>query len=101
MDWNGICEIALTYGEIISCPKCKLKVKEWRRKGEWTNIHIGNLLPNIIFFQDINNPLSEMKVSVINKDAKLKPNILLIINILLAINGLRYKLKNKLIPIIY
>ena len=97
-DWNGVCETALACGEIISCPECESKVEERRRRGERTNIHVGNLLPNVVLFQDIDDPLSEMKASVIDKDAKSKPDVLLVIGTSLAVDGPRYELKNKLIP---
>ena len=53
---------------------------------------------NIILFYDINDPLSEVKARIINEDAKLTPDVLLVVSTLLAIDGPRYELKNKLIP---
>ena len=64
------------------------------------NIYVRYLRSNVILYYDINDPLSEIKVRVIDKDADLTPNIFLVISILLAIDGPRYKLKNKLIPTI-
>lgn len=91
-------ETALASGEIVSCPKYASKVEERRRRGGRTNIYIRYLRPNIILFHDINDPLSEVKARIINEDAELTPDILLVVGILLAIDGPRYELKNKLIP---
>ncbi len=91
----------LTSGEIVLYPECALKVEERRRRGERINIHVRYLRPNIILYHDINNPLSKVKARIINKDADLTPDNLLVVSILLAINGPRYELKNKLIPAVY
>ena len=94
-------EIALTSGEIVLYPECALRVEERQRRGGRTNIHVRYLRPNIILYHDINDPLSEIKATIINKDVNLTPNILLVVSILLAIDGPRYELKNKLIPAVY
>jgi len=91
-------EINLVSGEIISCPICALKVEERRKRGGRTNIHVRYLRPNIIFYHDINDPLSEVKVRIIDEDVDLTPDILLVVSTSLAIDGPRYELKNKLIP---
>ncbi len=94
-------ETALTSKEIVLYPKYALKVEERRRRGGRINIYVRYLRPNIILYHNINNPLSEVKARIINKDIELTPDILLIINTLLVINDLRYKLKNKLILVVY
>jgi len=91
-------ETALASGEVVLYPECASKVEERRRKGGRTNIYIRYLRPNVILYHDINDPLSEIKARIINKDADLTPNIHLVVDISLAIDGPRYKLKNKLIP---
>ncbi len=55
---------------------------------------------NIVLYYDIDNSLSETKEKIINQDAKLTSNILLIVNILLVIDDSRFELKNKLISTI-
>ncbi len=96
--WDGVRETALTSGEVVPCPECASKVEERRRKGGRTNIHVGYLRPNVVLYHDINDPLSEIKARIIDKDADSTPDIHLVVGILLAIDGPRYKLKNKLIP---
>jgi len=91
-------ETALISGEIVLYPKYALKVEERRRKGGRTNIYVRYLRPNIILYYDINDPLSEIKARIINKDANSTPDVLLIVSILLVIDGLRNELKNRLIP---
>jgi len=91
-------ETALASGEVVPCPEYASKVEERRRKGGRTNIHVRYLRPNVILYHDINDPLSEIKARIIDKDADLTPNIYLVVGILLAIDGPRYELKNKLIP---
>lgn len=91
-------EINLASGEIVSCPICASKVEERRKRGGRTNIHVRYLRLNIILYHDINNPLSEAKVRIINEDVDLTPDILLVVSTSLAIDGPRYELKNKLIP---
>ena len=100
-NWDGGFETIFISGETILYCKCARRVEERRRKGGRTNIHMGYLRPNIVLFQDINDPLSETKARIIDKNADSKPEILLIVGILLAIDGLRYELKNKLIPAVY
>ena len=97
-NWDGVRETALASGEIVSCPECASRVEERRRRGGRTNIHVGHLRPNIVLFQDIDDPLSETKARIIDKDANSKPDVLLIVGTSLAIDGPRYELKNKLIP---
>jgi len=58
------------------------------------------LRPNIVLFDDINDPLSDTKASIIDNDANSRPDILLIIGTSLAVGGPTYELKNKLIPAI-
>ncbi len=96
--WDGVRKTALASGEIVSCPEYASKVEERRRRGGRTNIYVRHLRPNVILYHDINNPLSEVKARIINEDAELTPDILLVVGILLAIDGPRYELKNKLIP---
>ena len=101
ISWDSVRETALASGEIVLYFKCASRVEERRRRRGRTNIYVRYLRPNIVLYYDIDNPLSEIKVKVIDKDTDSTPNILLIINILLAIDGPRYKLKNKLIPAVY
>ncbi len=91
-------EINLASGEIVSCPVYALKVEERRKRGGRTNIHVRYLRLNIVLYHDINDPLSEAKARIIDEDADLTPDVLLVVGISLAIDGLRYELKNKLIP---
>ena len=65
------------------------------------NIYVRHLQLNIVLFQNFNNPLSELKVRMIDKDVNSKPDILLIIGTSLIINDLKYELKNKLIPAVH
>jgi len=97
-NWDSVRETALASGEIVSCPECASRVEERRRRGGRTNIHVGHLRPNIVLFQDIDDPLSETKARIIDKDANSKPDVLLVVGTSLAIDGSRYELKNKLIP---
>ena len=96
--WDSVRETALASGEIVLCPECASRVEERRRRGGRTNIHIGHLRPNIVLYHDIDDPLSETKARVIDKDADSTPDALLVIGTSLAIDGPRYELKNKLIP---
>jgi len=91
-------ETALASGEILSCPECGSKVEERRRRGGRTNIHVGHLRPNIILYHDINDPLSDTKAEIIDKDANSTPDVLLVIGTSLAVDGPRKELKNRLIP---
>ena len=96
--WNGAHERALASGEVVPCPECASRVEERRRRGGRTNIHTGYLRPNIVLFQDIDDPLGETKAKIIDKDASLRPDVLLVVGTSLAIEGPRYELKSKLIP---
>ena len=96
--WNGVYETALASGEVIPCPECASRVKERRRKGGRTNIHVGQLRPNVVLYHDIDDPLSENKARIIDKDAESLPDVLLVVGTSLAIDGPRYELKNRLIP---
>ncbi|KAL9127436.1 MAG: hypothetical protein Q9217_003688 [Psora testacea] len=96
--WDSVREAALASGKIILCPECVSRVEERRRRGGRTNIYVGHLRPNIVLFQDIDDPLSETKASIIDKDASSRLNILLVVGTSLAIDGPRYDLKSKLIP---
>jgi len=58
------------------------------------------LQSNIVLFDDIDDPLSDTKASIIDNDANLRPDILLIIGTSLTVDGSTYKLKNKLISTI-
>ena len=98
MSQNNIRETAFAFGEIVLYLKYVSRVEERRRKGRRTNIYVSYLRPNIVLYYDINDPLSEIKVRIIDKDSDLTLNILLVISILLAIDGSKYELKNKLIP---
>lgn len=93
-------ETALASGEIVSCPECASRVEKRRRRKGRTNIYVEHLRPNIILYHDIHDPLSETKARVIDEDADSTPDVLLVINTSLIINGPRYELKNKLIPAI-
>ena len=92
-----MCESVLACRETVSCSECVQRVEEQQRRGQWMNIHVRHLQPNIVLFQDFNDPLSELKARMINKDINLKFNVFLIIDTLLIINDLRYEFKNKLI----
>ncbi len=93
-------EIALAFEEIVLCSKCASKIEERRRREERTNIHVGHLRFNIVFYHDIDNSLSKIKARIIDEDAKLTSNILLIVNTSFIIDNSRYELKNKLISTI-
>jgi len=96
--WDGVRETALASGELVSCPECASRVEERQRRGGRTNIHVGHLRPNIVLFQDIDDPSSEEKARIIDKDANSRPDVLLVVGTSLAIEGPRYELKSKLIP---
>lgn len=96
--WDGVRETALASGEIVLCSECASRVEERRRKGGRTNIHVGHLRPNVVLYHDIDDPLSETKAAMIDKDANSKPDVLLVVGTSLAIDGPTYELKNKLIP---
>lgn len=96
--WDSVREINLASGEIVSCPVCASKVEERRKRGGRTNIHVRHLRPNIVLYHDIDDPLSEAKARIIDEDADLTPDVLLVVGTSLAIDGPRYELKNKLIP---
>ena len=98
ISWDSVRKTTLTSGEIVLYLECALKVEERRRRGGRTNIYVRHLRPNVILYHDINDPLSEVKARIINEDAELTPDILLVVSISLAIDGPRYELKNKLIP---
>ena len=83
------------------CFKCASKVEERRKRKKRTNIYVEHLRLNIVFYYDIDDFLSETKVKIVNKNANLTFNVLLIINILLIIDDSKYKFKNKLIFAIY
>ena len=91
-------ETALASGEVVPCPECASRVEERRRKGGRTNIHVGQLRPNVVLYHDIDDPLSENKARIIDKDAESLPDVLLVVGTSLAIDGPRYELKNRLIP---
>jgi len=93
-------ETILAFEEIVSCSECASRVEERRRRKERTNIHVRYLRLNIVLFQDIDDSLSETKARIIDKDANSKPDVLLIVDTSLIIDGSRYELKNKLIPAI-
>jgi len=93
-------ETALAFGEIVLCPECASRVEERRRRGGRTNIHVGHLRPNIVLYHDIDDPLSETKARIIDKDANSTPDALLVVDTSLAIDDPRYELKNKLISTI-
>lgn len=71
-----------------------VKDKSTTKKKKKTNIHVKHLRLNIIFYYDVNDSLSEIKTRIINEDANLTSNVLLIVNILLVINNSRHELKN-------
>jgi len=97
--WDGVYETVLVSGEEVSCPNCVSNREERQAKGKRT-IHAGHLRPNIVLFDDIDDPLSDTKASIIDNDANSRPDILLIIGTSLAVGGPTYELKNKLIPAI-
>ncbi len=66
--------------------------------GGRTNIHVGDLRPNIVLYHDVDNPLSETKATMIDEDANSTPDVLLVVGTSLAIDGPTYELKNELIP---
>ena len=88
------------FKKILLCFKCASKIEERQRREERTNIYVKYLRLNIVLYYDIDNSLSETKEKIINQDAKLTSNILLIVNILLVIDDSRFELKNKLISTI-
>ena len=94
-------EFTLACREILLYLECIWKVKEWQKKEQQMNIHVKHLQFNIVFFQDFNDSLSELKAKMINKDINSKPDVLLIMSTSLIINDLKYKLKNKLISTVY
>ena len=98
--WDDVRENAFVFKEIVFCFECVSKVKERRRKRKRTNIYVKHLRFNIVFNHDIDDFLSEIKASVIDKDANLTFDVLLIVNTSLIINDSRYKFKNKLISTI-
>ncbi len=59
-------------------------------------IYIPSKLAHL--FQDVDDPSSETKVRIIDKDANSKPDVLLIVGTSLAIEGPTNELKSKLIP---
>lgn len=88
------------FKKILLCFKCASKIEERQRREERINIYVKYLRLNIVLYYDIDNSLSETKEKIINQDAKLTSNILLIVNILLVIDDSRFELKNKLISTI-
>ncbi len=99
-NWDSKHESALSSGEILSCPECESKVEIRRKNGGRTNIHVGHLRPNIVLLHDTDDPWSEVKASLIDKDSGSRPDVLLIVGTSLAIEGPRHELKTKLIPAI-
>ena len=96
--WNSISEASLTSGKFLPCPNCESNREDRRRRDARTNIHIGNLRPNIVFFRDPDDPLSERKATLIDNDSKSRPDVLLIIGTSLAISGPKHELQRRLIP---
>ncbi len=90
-------ETALAFEELVSCSECASRVEERQRREERTNIHVEHLRLNIVFFQDIDDSSSETKARFIDKDANLRPDVLLIVDTSLTIESSRYELKSKLI----
>lgn len=88
------------FKKILLCFKCASKIEERQRREERIDIYVKYLRLNIVLYYDIDNSLSETKEKIINQDAKLTSNILLIVNILLVIDDSRFELKNKLISTI-
>ena len=60
-----------------------------------------NTYNSTLFYHNIDNPLSETKVRVIDKDVNSTSDVLLIIDTSLIIDSLRYELKNKLISAVH
>ena len=98
--WDGVYETVLVSEEEVSCLNCVSNWEEQQAKKKRT-IHAEHLQPNIVLFDNINDPLSDTKASIIDNDANLRPDILLIIETSLTVNGSMYKLKNKLILAIH
>ena len=95
--WDGVRETALAFEELVSCSECASRVEERQRREGRTNIHVEHLRLNIVFFQDIDDSSSETKARFIDKDANLRPDVLLIVDTSLTIESSRYELKSKLI----
>jgi hypothetical protein len=54
----------------------ELRLKLRRTAGkEKRTIHAEHLQPNIVLFDDINDPLSDTKASIIDNDANSRPDI--------------------------
>ena len=98
--WNCVDEMTLSFRKNISCSECiSIQEEQWRKRKRM-NISVEHLQLNIILFDNIHDSLSKRKARIIDNDAKLKSDILLIISTSLVVNSTRYKLKNKLISAI-
>ena len=90
-------KIVFVFEKIMLCFECASRIKKRRKRKKRTNIHVEHLRFNIVFYHNIDDLLNETKAKIINKNANLTFDVLLIINTSLIIDDLKYELKNKLI----
>ena len=97
-EWTSVDQTILLSGKTIPCPECTSRLELRRIKGARTNIHVGSLRPNIVFFGDYDDPSSERKAELMRQDGALEPDVLLIIGTSLTIDGIKSALRTIFIP---
>ena len=97
-EWDAAYAAALASGKVVPCPSCASGVEERRNRGQRTNVHVGHLRPNIVLFDDVDDPLSQRAASLIDDDAESSPDALLILGTSLKVDGPSRELKNRLVP---
>lgn len=88
IDFEKLCIL----GEPPACPKCTVKSEERQSRGMRTS-HIGDLRPNIVLYGE-EHPEGEVIGKCIAKDARSKPDVLLIIGTSLKVVGLKKLIKD-------